>query len=134
MRKLLVYWVPLVGWFLVVFNLSSTPGNELPRLHIPHFDKLFHAAEYFLLSVLMVRAMDASFGMSSKEEKSFKAGLAKLSLLTIIISLYYSIFDEWYQIRIPGRSCDFFDLFADCIGIFTGVFIYNLSKKFERRR
>jgi len=131
LRTILVFWVPLVAWFLVIHNFSVTPGQDLPHVRIPFADKIAHMVEYFVLGVLLIRAFDHSASpMTTKSD--FNVSLAKLSVLAIIIALCYGAFDEWFQRLVPGRSCDIFDYLADCAGSLAGVFLYIADSK-ERR-
>ena len=124
LRTILIFWVPLIAWFLVIHNFSTTPAMNLPRVGIPHADKAFHMVEFFVLGVLLIRAFDKS---------DFKVSLAKLAVLAIIIALCYGGLDELYQRTRPDRSCDLFDFFADSLGALTGIFVYIADKKDRRR-
>ena len=115
LRTILIFWVPLIAWFLVIHNFSATPGDALPRINIPYADKAMHMVEYFILGVLMIRAFDKS---------NLHVSLEKMVFLAIIIALSYGAFDELYQRSVPGRSCDLFDFFADCAGSCAGIFLY----------
>jgi VanZ family protein len=123
LRAVLIFWVPLIAWFLVIHNLSAIPSDELPQIDIPFADKVFHAVEYFILGILLMRAFDKS---------CFKVGLAKSAFLAIIISLCYGALDELYQRSVPGRACDMFDFAADAAGALAGILIYMMDTK-ERR-
>jgi VanZ family protein len=122
-RTILIFWVPLVAWFLVIHNFSATPSTDLPKVSIPFADKIFHMVEYFVLGVLTIRAFDKS---------EFKVSLAKLAVLAIIIALCYGGFDELYQRTRPDRSCDIFDFMADSLGAIAGVIIYMADRKDRR--
>jgi VanZ family protein len=123
LRTFLIFWVPLIAWFLVIHNFSATPSTDLPKVGIPFADKAFHAVEFFVLGVLLIRAFDKS---------DFKVSLAKLVILAIIIALCYGAFDELYQRTRPDRSCDFFDFLADSAGALIGISIYMADKKDKR--
>ena len=123
LRTILIFWVPLVAWLLVIHNLSATPSSDLPKIDVPYADKIFHVVEYFVLGVLLIRAFDKT---------GFKVGLAKLTVLAIIISLCYGVLDELYQRSIPDRVCDLFDFIADSAGAIIGIFLYIADAK-ERR-
>jgi VanZ family protein len=123
LRIVLIFWVPLIAWFLVIHNFSATPATDLPKVGIPFADKAFHMTEFFVLGVLLIRAFDKS---------DFKVSLAKLTVLAIIIALCYAGFDELYQRTRPDRSCDFFDFLADSAGALVGILIYITDKKDKR--
>jgi VanZ family protein len=84
LRTLLIFWLPLIAWFLVIHNFSATPSKDLPYLRIPHGDKIFHAAIYFILGVLLIRAFDHSTRLVI-DKSNFNVGLAKMVFLAIII-------------------------------------------------
>ena len=139
LRTILIFWVPLIAWLLVIHNFSATPAQDLPRISIPHADKVFHAVEYFVLGVLLIRAFDHSARLMIDAERSrgidksdFKLNLAKLTVLAIIIALCYGALDELYQRAVPGRMCDLFDFITDCAGALVGIFLY-ISDREERR-
>ena len=123
MRKILVFWVPLLAWFLVIYNVSSTPASDLPAISIPQGDKLFHLVQYFVLGILLIRAFDYS---------NFNVSLAKIVFLAIIIAICIGVLDELHQRFVPGRSCDIFDFLVDCVGSFAGIFLYIADSKDRR--
>jgi VanZ family protein len=123
LRTVLIFWVPLLAWFLVIHNFSATPATDLPKVGIPFADKAFHMVEFFVLGVLLIRAFDKS---------DFKVSLAKLVILAIIIALCYGGFDELYQRTRPDRTCDFFDFLADSVGSIVGIIIYMADRKDRR--
>lgn len=123
LRTVLIFWVPLIAWLLVIHSFSATPATDLPKVGIPFADKAFHAVEFFVLGVLLIRAFDKS---------DFKVSLAKLVILAIIIALCYGGLDELYQRTRPDRSCDFFDFIADSLGALTGIFIYIADRQDRR--
>ncbi len=131
LRTILIFWVPLIAWVLVIHNFSATPGQDLPSVGIPHADKIFHLVEYFVLGVLLIRAFDHSAALVINKS-DFNVGLAKLSILAIIIALCYGAIDELYQRAVPGRSCDLFDYLADCAGSLAGIFLYIGDSKGRR--
>jgi VanZ family protein len=122
-RTILIFWLPLACWVLVMHGFSSTAAEDLPRIAIPHADKLFHLVTYFVFGVLLMRAFDHSF---------FNVGLAKLAVLAIIITLCCAVADELYQRIVPGRWCDLFDFIADMAGSLAGILIYAAEKRDRR--
>ena len=58
-------------------------------------------------------------------------------IVTMIICMSYSVFDELYQgYFVPGRACEFVDMLKDWSGSFVGfsisVLATNLSKKIKK--
>jgi len=121
--RVVTAWTVLISWFFVIHCFSATPAGDLPRSTIPHADKIFHAAEYFVLGILLIRTFDMS---------DFKLSLAKSTVFAIIIALSYAALDEWFQVLVPGRACDLFDFLADSAGAVTGILLYAGEKKYGR--
>jgi VanZ family protein len=44
-------------------------------------------------------------------------------LPVLLIALVYAMTDEFHQMFVPGRACDFIDFLTDSAGIFTASFI-----------
>jgi VanZ family protein len=108
----LKYWAPLFLYTLVIFFISSIPGDLIktpPRFN----DKLFHLLLYLGLGVFALRAFSQR---------------SKIRILGLIGALVYccvvAILDEAYQGLIPQRMVDPFDLLSDFAGLTLGVIAY----------
>ena len=75
--------------------------------------KTLHIIEYAMLFFLLFRA---AFNTSKKPLKN-------QLLQALIISLIYSVFDEYHQTFTPTRSGSPRDIFIDLIGI-SGMYLY----------
>ncbi len=107
---------PLVVYAALIFFFSSRPARQLPRLVVPHADKLVHAVEYAGLGLLLVRALRRS-------EEPVGVGLAALA---VGLGGLYGATDEYHQSFVPGRSGnDLGDLTADLIGTALGVLLHR---------
>lgn len=109
MRFFLKYWFPLVAWGGVIFYLSHLPGDSLPAVGIPHFDKLAHALEFGIFAVLLFRSFKATF---PKKRGAVSAAL------TVVVSVLFAVSDECHQLFVSGRVTSPYDLVADSFGIF----------------
>lgn len=74
--------------------------------------KCAHVFLYCVLSILVVSLLK-SYNMSYKE----------IFICTFLFCLLYSISDEIHQAFVPGRNGNIKDIFIDCIGIYTGIYI-----------
>jgi len=101
---------------ILISTLSSIPGQDLPDVKVPYLDKLIHLTEYLALGFLLIRAFLNS---------NLNISLAKAVILSIIITSFYAVIDEWHQRFISGRSPDYFDFLADFIGASIGIFLYK---------
>jgi len=99
---------------LLIFGLSSIPGNYLPTEIFFSWDKVYHVIEYFIFILLV--------GMSyiTSDERRLRM---KWIPYTLRIGLIFPILDELYQSLIPGRYSSWFDVLADLSGVTIGILV-----------
>ncbi len=120
------YKIFIILWIIVIFILSSISGNALdkvPKINIPHFDKIVHFAMYSILQYLFILKFSKT---------SCKLKLTSFLLITGIFSVTYSISMEFAQAYLfEKRSGDIFDVLANTTGIITVIIVYkfNILKK-----
>lgn len=121
-RKFLYF--PLGLYWLIIFILTSIPGNNIPKM-FGSSDKLKHFGAYFLLAFLL--------NFTLYVQKRFPILSKKSMLFTFLITLFYGLFDEVHQIFIPGRAFDWWDLVADAVGSLVGIFLVKIiiSENFD---
>ncbi len=110
------FWLPVLVYLTAIFVVSAQP-NLKPPLHFSNSDKLMHLGEYFVLGVLLVRALRASLRVS----RPLFAAMIAIAIIVLV-----GAGDENFQRLIPGRECDFFDFLADLGGGIIGQFVYAL--------
>lgn len=93
--------------------LSSLP---LRGIGLQGWDKLAHAGEYLVLSVLVVAGLHQG-GI----KRLFLRALAAVPIMALVAAA-----DELHQAWIPGRSPEALDLAADAAGIVLGTGIVLL--------
>ena len=115
--------MPAVAWAVVIFILSSIPGDELPDEPFDMFDKLVHAVIFGVLCLLIYRAF---------QFQNFNRFLKEFSILVAFMFIIaYGILDEYHQKFIPGRYPDPADALADVIGggfASIGIFLKQRKK------
>lgn len=121
--KFFRYWLPLYIYAGAIFYISGLP-HPLPKVSIPHLDKLLHLIEYAVFGILAARA----FKNSPREKFS-----RNFIILAIIAAAAYAASDEFHQYFIPSRSCDALDLTVDVIGGTIGAVFYGRYNTFQRR-
>lgn len=111
--KLKAFWRPIL-WLLIILVLSLIPGNQLPGMpFIPHFDKLVHAAMYFILVVLLINPL-----------KHLK--VRRFYLVALFVSFIIGSVVELAQTYIAvNRSGCFCDELANLAGAFLGIIFYH---------
>ena len=136
MRSLLRYWIPVLVWASVIFffstkEFSSASTSRIigPILHwlnpsisaemewTVHFfvRKLGHWSEYFILALLLMRAMD--------RRASLPHGFHSV-LWTALIILLYACSDEIHQIFVPVRTASLNDVLLDFVGGVCGLLFF----------
>jgi len=117
------FQLPAILWASIIFFGSSIPGTRLPSFAHLINDKVIHASIFFLLGLLVYRAL----------EPKVKAPAFDWRRLIIAISavILYGISDEFHQGFVPGRTVDYSDALADSLG---GVFSALLIWLHERRK
>jgi len=118
-REILFLWGPVVFWCGLIFYLSSIP--QLKTAKDPFWDEVIrsflHLVIYSILFLLFFRAINAF-----KEKKDY--------LWPIILSILYSISDEFHQSLVPLRTFELKDLVVDALGILLGgLAIWKLLPK-----
>jgi len=105
---------------IVLFMLSTLPGNDpfLNSIHIS--DKIKHFIAYFVLGI--------TFCIWIPSKDWFKKPLI-YSILVVFLCTLFGASDEYHQTFVPGRSGSLYDLAADFAGGLTAVFTYFLLLK-----
>ncbi len=98
-----------VYWVLIFIGTHLPPRALVP---IRANDKLLHTVAFTGLSFL------AAWAIPTRPSKPFKN-----VLLAVVACVVYAIFDELSQIPV-GRTADFRDFVADCVGISIGTSLY----------
>ena len=116
------YKVFIILWIIVIFILSSISGNSLdkvPKINIPHFDKIVHFGMYSILQYLFILKFSKT---------TCKIPIIKFLLITSIFSVSYSIAMEFAQAYLfDKRSGDILDVLANTTGVITVIVFYKLN-------
>ena len=120
--KSIWFHLPLAGYALLIYILSSIPSLTPPDLGINAEDKLIHCAEYAILGALILRSISWSVNPISTE----------WLWLAWLFGVLYGISDEIHQYFVPNRVASPWDALADAIGVAIGVLVY--WKYLERKK
>ncbi len=123
--RILKFWLPVLLWMIIIFNLSN---QRLPSSSSEYwvdfiFKKCAHLFFYGVLATLFYRAI-------------YSDGIKKKSALylSVFLSFLYGITDEFHQSFIAGREPTLRDIIIDTIGASIAAFlIYYLLPKFPKR-
>ncbi|MBK8551500.1 MAG: VanZ family protein [Ignavibacteria bacterium] len=118
-----IYHISLFTYCLIIFILSSIPGDDFPQVGFQFGDKIVHFIIYAILFSL--------FFYSLKNQSKY-VRLQKFALeFSFLFTVLYGITDELHQYFVPYRSCEFYDWVADAAG---GLFMYLMFKYFSEKR
>ena len=110
-------WLPLLLWMGLIFIVSGTPGDEIPRFGVADFliKKGGHAVAYAVLALLAKRA----------------TGRYDVAL---VITFLYAISDEIHQLFVVGRYGQPLDVLIDLLGGLFGLGVYRWWERARPRR
>jgi VanZ family protein len=139
-------WIPVVLWAAVIFNFSTDafsssntstilkellswliPGITAEQFAVIHptIRKFGHWAEYFVLAVLLLRALASEWRITWQWRSAF---------WTLLLVLVYAAGDELHQAFVPSRSAVVQDVLVDFFGGTCGVlWMYTLRKRSNTR-
>ena len=109
------YWAPVVLYASTIFYLSalSHPEEQLPSFLLRDVsDKVLHAVEYGILSLLCYRAFRWAAGLPVARQAA---------VLAIVTASIFGITDEVHQLFVPFRESSWQDWLADTIGAVIGA-------------
>jgi VanZ family protein len=115
MGQVLWYWAPVALYAGTIFFLSaqSHPEEQLPSFLLEGVsDKVLHAVEYSILSLLCYRAFRWAAG---------PAVARQAVVLAIVTASVFGLTDEVHQLFVPFRESSWQDWLADTIGAVIGA-------------
>ncbi len=123
MVQALGYWLPAGGYAGVIFFLSSLshPEDELPPFLLQEVsDKILHAVEYGILSLLCYRAFRWAAG---------PAAARHAVLLAMVTASVYGFTDEVHQAFVPLRDASWQGWLADTVSaVLAAVGVGRMAK------
>jgi VanZ family protein len=112
--------IALACYWVIIFVLTHVPSNRLMSL-IGYNDKLIHASAFAVLAFLLAWALPTN-----------RARFHENVMLAGALGMLYAGFDELLQIPV-GRTADWADFLADCIGITVGLVSYTSIRSYLYR-
>lgn len=110
---MLSLWTPPLAWMAVLFWASAQSETGVAG-QVP--DWLTHGAAYFVLGLLLCRALAGGFGR--------RLELAR-ALLAVTIGTAYGVSDEWHQAYVPRRTASAADVVKDGGGCALAVVLHR---------
>lgn len=104
-----------IGCAALICFASSINGHSLPDINKYSFDKIAHFIEYLIFGYLTINAVSRVMS---------RMGVVTHFLIVLVIVLLFGASDEFHQLFVPGRSCNYLDFIFDFIGAGVGILIY----------
>ena len=110
-NRFLKYKLPALVFALLIFAVSSLPGDKIPYIGYDLGDKFIHMLEFGLFGIILYHAF------------RYSQPLSRPYLITLCVGIPYAALDEIHQFFVPGRYCGIGDFIADALGviIFAGI-------------
>lgn len=160
-KKILLSLVVL--WMAVIFGFSACPADEsstmslsvgkwIGETFVPEYKgwnlnrqeafarqidypvrKCAHAGEYAVLGILLA-SLALSWDASDTAEKKRETLPGKRIMTAALTGVCYAVSDEFHQLFVPGRSCQFTDVLIDSGGLLTGMTLILLAARYCRTK
>jgi VanZ family protein len=111
----------MIAWALVLFTLSSIPGQKLPSWGWLSYDKLIHFTLYVIFAFTVHRAV--------RNQTQFPLVARHHYLFVLIIVSLYGVSDELHQWFVPNRVCSLYDWIADTVGALVVILFDFVMRK-----
>lgn len=112
-NRVYIIYAPLFIYWLIIFILTSLPGNVALDIHVS--DKIEHFGAYGLLSVFLYTTLNF--------QRKFRVLKENPATFTLVFASLYGMIDELHQLFVPGRTADILDWTADFMGSLIAVLI-----------
>jgi len=113
LASLLALWGPVLAWLAVSYAASAQ--SDVGRLgRVP--DWITHGIEYFVLGLLLCRALAGGIGRRLSRP---------MALLAIMLGVGWGVSDEWHQSFVPRRESSLADVLKDLGGCGLAVLVWR---------
>ena len=103
-----------IYWLLLFVGTHLPPNRLMEKIH--QSDKLLHCGAFAGLAFLMCWAVP-----------TIRTQMYRNTLTGGAICVIYAAIDELLQIPV-GRTADWNDFFADCLGVCIGMAVYTVAR------
>ncbi len=118
--KRIIRWLPAVLLMAAIFVFSSIPSNEMPDFDWADtlIKKGGHALGYGLLALSYARGLRSTIGPETAP------GRRRRYLWAFLLTILYSVSDEFHQSFTPGRHPSHGDVLIDGCGAALALFVH----------
>lgn len=113
------FWYPVI-WFIIIFIACAMPGKDIPHvsfLEILKFDKWVHAGIFFVLVLLLMRAMKLTYVRITHVTTILFALAVAIPYGGLLEIMQGSLFQD--------RAADLYDFIANSFGAICGALLYR---------
>jgi len=142
--SIVINWALVILWMILIFSFSTQPFSSekstpflaavladlLPHGLARHMEtivylirKLSHCSEYFILGILLMRALKAQIP---------RQPALRRMLWSILLATLYAVTDEYHQMLVPGRSANLLDVVIDSFGALCGTLWCHLRNRSDK--
>lgn len=104
-------------------NISKTDKDNYIKKYVFIVRKSAHFTIYLILGLLVISLL-----------KEYMIISWKSILISLLVVFLYACSDEFHQLFVSGRSCEFRDVLIDCSGGLVGSYLYYLFYNLRRKR
>lgn len=104
-------------------NISKTDKNNYIKKYVFIVRKSAHFTIYLILGLLVISLL-----------KEYMIISWKSILISLLVVFLYACSDEFHQLFVSGRSCEFRDVLIDSSGGLVGSYLYYLFYNLRRKR
>ena len=119
------YFLPAFLWAVVIAILSLLPGNDLPKVRIPHIDKMVHFTIYLVFGALLM------YGFA----KQYKGKALRFKPEWIVIgftALWGTLMEVMQLLFTKTRHFEYLDILTNIIGSILGIVL--LKQLFKNKK
>ncbi|MCW3127360.1 MAG: hypothetical protein JWO03_3018 [Bacteroidetes bacterium] len=122
MKSYLKYNWPSILWAAFILVICLMPGSNVPKIRIPHFDKVVHVSIYMILGFVTY------YGWT--RQRQYILLHAKTVMKVILVLTTYGLLIEVLQGTLTAdRSFDLWDALANSVGAVAGTYVGKLVFK-----
>lgn len=123
-------WAPVVAFYALITFVSGLSSDKIAAVTTFYpfagFDKVVHFSEYFILGVLLTRALTLEEYQHRLKRHWYIYFVAAIPVMSFV--------DEIHQFFVPARSMDILDWVADMSGASVGAFALVLFLRVWRAK
>jgi VanZ family protein len=115
MRNFLKYNWPSILWAAFVLVICLMPGSNVPKIKIPHFDKVVHVSIYMVLGSVTYYGWTRQFQFASLRTST-------VLKVILVLALYGLTIEVMQGTLTVDRSFDLWDALANSVGAVIGTY------------